>query len=190
MPLEALMYFDAYGPFDVATVDGKITAAQKSFWKEVRAQSAKYGYDDDKLECSFGAYVFGIQWGPKLTPWYVGQTIAKTGFRGEIFQFHKLKIYNRVMRKNNGTPVIFLFPLLTPEDRFSQSRTELNKRLVDWVEKMLLGLAFAKNENCRNKRGMKFLRECTVNGVMGPRYRGRPERQAAKAKSLLFPSIP
>jgi hypothetical protein len=94
------------------------------------------------------------------------------------------------MNRNNGTPAVFLFPLLTPEERFSRSRTELNKRLVDWVEKMLLGLAFAKNDECRNKRGMKFLRECTVNGVMGPRYPGRPERQAAQARRLLFPQIP
>jgi hypothetical protein len=181
------MYFDAYGPFRVAIVHRKITAAQRPFWKEVRDRSAKYEYDSDELERSFGAYVFGIKWGSNLTPWYVGQTVAKTGFRGEIFQFHKQKICNRVMRKNNGTPVMFLFPLLTPEDRFSHSRTEPNKLLVDWVEKMLLGLALAKNEYCRNKRSTKFLRECTVNGVMGPHYAGRPEKQAAQARALLFP---
>jgi hypothetical protein len=154
------------------------------FSDEVRERGATFEYEQKELERAFGVYVFGISWGEKLTPWYVGQTVAKTGFRGEIFQDHKLKKYNKIVRNHSGRPVMFLFPLLTPKDRFSQNRAAFNKRLVDWVETMLFGLTLAKNEDCQNLRGMKFLKECTVNGVLGPHYPGRPERQAAQAKRL------
>jgi hypothetical protein len=163
------MYFDAYGPFYVVARNRKIKKAeQHKFWEQVRNKSKQNDYENTELERSFGVYVFGIQWGDILTPWYVGQTLAANGFRGEIFQYHKLKTYNRVIRDNSGKPIIFLFPLLTPKQWFSESRSDFNRRLVDWVEKMLFGLTFSKNSECSNEHGMKFLRECVVNGVMGP----------------------
>ena len=128
----------------------------------------------------FGVYVFGIRWSNIFTPWYVGKTIAAKGFRGEIFQYHKRMVYNDVIEDNNGDRLIFLFPLLTPKRKFSRSRSAFNERLVDWVEKMLFGLTFSKNPDCSNKHSMKFLRECTVNGVMALLVQGGLRERLSK----------
>jgi len=182
------MYFDSYGPFRI-TLDSKITSAQQTFWKAVRDKSSHYDHKEKELEGSFDCYVFGIEWGKTLTPWYVGQTVAETGFKGEIFQQHKLDICNDVAENKNGNPIVFLFPLLTPDGYFSKNRSDLNKRLVTWTERMLFGFAITKNPECRNKQNTKFLRECTINGVMGPPVPGRLERMASNARRLLYPAV-
>jgi hypothetical protein len=184
------MYFDSYGPFRIAkSPDSKITSAQLTFWKEVRDKSSYYDHKKNALEESFGCYVFGIEWGKTLTPWDVGQTVAETGFKGEIFQRHKLDIYNDVAEKRNGNPIVFLFPLLTPEGYLSKSRSAFNKSLVTWTERILFGFAITKNQDCKNKHSTMFLRKRTINGVMGPPVPGRPERMASQAKRLLFRAV-
>src|SRR5947208_2085881 len=82
------MYFDAYGPFYVVARNRKIKKAeQHKFWEQVRNKSKQNDYENTELERLFGVYVFGIQWGDILTPWYVGQTLAANGFS------RMLKIY-------------------------------------------------------------------------------------------------
>lgn len=66
-------------------------------------------------EHAIGCYVFCMKYGGKIRPWYVGMTVAKAGFRGEIFQQHKLEIYNECLDGRRGTPVMFLFSLMTSE---------------------------------------------------------------------------
>ena len=51
---------------------------------------------------------------------------------------------------------------------------------------MLFGLAIAKNSKCQNKRGTKFIRKVSINGILGPQYPGRPTTYAAEAKKLLI----
>jgi hypothetical protein len=180
------MYFDAYGPFPVAVgPDGKLTAAQKVFWKEVREKCGSYGYDECGLEKSFGCYVFALKTKAGCKPWYVGKTNALTGFYGEIFQKHKLTKYNQIADERNGTPMMFLFPLLTPSGFFSKDRSNFNKKLVDWVEKMLFGLAFKRNPKCANKHSTKFILQCVVSGVYGPTL-GRPAHMASQARGMFF----
>lgn len=182
------MYFDAYGPFVIEqSGDKTIKRSQKIFWNEVRCKSDEYGYLEGDLEAAIGCYVFGIQHGETITPWYVGQTVAKAGFKGEIFQDHKLKKYNDAdIIKRNGTRVMFLFPLLTPAPKFSKSRSPYNIRLITWTEQMLFGLAIAKNARCLNMRDTKFLRECVVNGVFGVQSPGKPEKMAQGARRMLL----
>jgi hypothetical protein len=182
------MYFDAYGPFVIEqSGDKEIKRSQQSFWTDVRCKSAAFGYHENELEAAIGCYVFGIRHGEKMTPWYVGQTVAKAGFKGEIFQEHKIKKYNNDdIKSKNGARVMFLFPLLTPDPRFSKSRSPYNLRLITWTEQMLFGLAIAKNPMCLNMRDTKFLRECVVNGVLGVQSPGRPESMAQGAKLMLL----
>ena len=110
-------------------------------------------------------------------------TSAEDGFKSEIFQSHKLNVYNHILHNNRGIPVIFLFPLLTQTNRFSRSRGG-NANLVNWLERMLFGLAIAKNPSCENKQGTKFIRSVSINGVLGPQEAGRPTSHAAEAKKL------
>ncbi len=48
-------------------------------------------------------------------------TVAKAGFKGEVFQKHKLGIYNEVLEQRKGIPTLVLFPLWTPALRFSKA---------------------------------------------------------------------
>jgi hypothetical protein len=172
------MYFDMYGPFDVARANRRVSGDQSALWQDVREASVKYEYEKNGLERAIGCYAFGLCNGQSYKPWYVGMTMAQTGFRGEIFQDHKLKHYNEVMAKHQGTPVMFLMPLLTPEGWFCRDRVT-TKPLIQWTEKMLFGVAFQRNPRCRNQRDTKFLRNVTVRGVFaGSETEGQTGRPA------------
>jgi hypothetical protein len=110
-------------------------------------------------------------------------TCAQTGFRGEVFEQHKLNHYNKVLSSQQGSPIMFLMPLLTPDGKFSRDRNT-TKPLIEWVEKMLLGVAVRKNPDCRNKRDTRYLRKVVVNGVFGAQGRGRPEEMAVAAREM------
>ena len=121
-------------------------------------------------------------------PWYVGQTLAQAGFRGGVFQPHKLGIYNEYTTARRGTPYMFLFPLLTETGRFSNARTS-SAEVVDWLKRSLIGMAFAKNPLLRNVTNTKHLRTISVAGIIGPRPPGRPNSNAVEARKA-FPATP
>jgi hypothetical protein len=171
-----------YGPYELARDDELILAKQEAMWAEVRETSMKYDHPEKSLEQSIGCYAFGIKYGSSLKPWYIGMTIAKNGFRSEVLQDHKREHYNEVIKDHQGTPVLFLMPLLTPEGRFSRSRKK-NKHLIEWVEKMLFGVAIKRNQECRNQRDTKNVRNVVVHGIFNSRPVGRqgPTVKAARA---------
>src|SRR5215204_5239608 len=105
------MFFDSYGPFTVPRNNGLISPKLKPFWNEVRVTVSEYDYDERELERAFGCYVYALMNGDKYKPWYVGMTLAEDGFKSEIFQPHKINVYNRILHSKRGIPVIFLFPL-------------------------------------------------------------------------------
>jgi len=176
------MYFDMFGPFELTRTGGSIGSRQTALWGAVRDASEMYEYERTGLERAIGCYAFGLKNGDSLKPWYVGMTIAERGFRGEVLQKHKLQHYNEAMNGRHGTPLLFLMPLLTPEGRFSSNRSS-NKPLIEWVEKMLFGVALRRNPDCRNQRNTKNLRQVVVHGIFNSRPRGRkgPEVTAARA---------
>ena len=181
------MYFDTFGPFYVqVNSDNEITGAQKSFWQQVREKEKYYDWEEKEIENARGVYVFGMEWGGNLKPWYVGQTVAKSGFYGEIFQKHKTDTYNEVINTKNGKPIMFLFPLLTREKLVSKDYSDSTKSLVTWVEQMLFGLAIKKNPDCKNIRDTKYLRNVRVNGVFGDPELGRPDAMVKDARRLLI----
>jgi hypothetical protein len=175
------MWFDMYGPFELTRADRKIPSRQPDFWEQVRGDSERYGSKPQELEQAIGCYAFGLRHGDTMKPWYIGMTVAKGGFRSEVLQQHKRDHYNEVTKEHRGAPIMFLMPLLTPEGRFSRDRTS-NKPLIQWVEKMLFGIALRQNLDCRNQRDTKFLRNVEVYGIFNNRPPGRkgPELTAAR----------
>ena len=124
-----------------------------------------------------------MKWGDKLTPWYVGKTLAKEGFYGEVFTRHKLEIYNDTVAAKGGVPVMFLLPLMTPGARFSRAYSD-GERVIAWMEVTLMGFAFRKNAEIKNIRDMTFLRNVEVLGLMGKR-KGRPHTEASLIRKAL-----
>lgn len=179
------MYFDMYGPFELGRSAGSITGQQPALWEAVRGACARWYADETELERAIGCYAFGLKNGDSLVPWYVGMTIAERGFRGEVLEPHKRGHYNAVLEERRGIPVLFLMPLLTPEGRFSRDRGS-NKVLIQWVEKMLFGVAVERNPNCRNLRDTKFLRQVVVRGVFNDGAIGRPGPSVVAARRMWF----
>lgn len=173
------MNFQAWGPFDFS---GDV----KEFWALVDAEAEKYGVDRWQLRRAIGCYLFSIKHGEKLTPWYVGKTSAQTGFYGEIFTPHKRQHYNAVLgQTHRKAGQILLFTLVTGTGRISNA-TQSTKSLIEWLERMLIGMAIAKNPDLRNKKDTKLLREVWVEGVFGAQNLGRPFSGASAAKKALL----
>ena len=175
------MWFDMYGPFELVRDEGRIPSRQPCFWEQVQHASEQYGSEPQELGQAIGCYAFGLRHGDTLKPWYIGMTLAKGGFRREILQQHKRDHYDEVVGAHRGAPIIFLMPLLTPEGYFSRDRTG-SKPLIQWVEKMLVGVALRQNLHCRNQRDTKYLRNVVVHGIFNSRPPGRqgPEVTAAR----------
>ncbi|HEY5711739.1 MAG TPA: hypothetical protein VIT38_07575 [Allosphingosinicella sp.] len=177
------MYFDMYGPFEIARDNGCVPSRQPAMWGKVRNVCSSFDYDEVELERAIGCYAFGLRYGDTFQPWYVGMTIAERGFRGEVFQPHKRRHYDAVIGERKGAPIMFLMPLLTPEGRFSRDRGT-NKPLIEWVEKMLFGVALKRNPKCRNQRDTRFLRNVVVHGVFNSRPPGKPGPSVIAARKM------
>ena len=67
-------FFDVYGPFEIDREDGRIHRAGQSMWDE--AEEIEPG-----LSRAWGCYMFCLQNGQNIVPWYVGKTCAAGGFR-------------------------------------------------------------------------------------------------------------
>jgi hypothetical protein len=172
-------FFDVYGPFSVNRNGRDCPSAQRDLWHEAEQRG-------EGVSSAIGCYMFCISHGNTITPWYVGMTAARTGFRGEVFTSHKIGIYNECLNSNNGNPVVFLFPLCSNgRDRFSRAYSS-GRRVIEWLERMLMGFAYARNPAMSNTRGMHFLKNTTVLGVFGEKRRGRPYAEVKEACAALF----
>lgn len=173
-----MSYFDTYGPYEIGRREGSITSKQREFWNSIRDVAAG-------LPSSVGCYIFCLKHGNSIRPWYVGMTVAKGGFQGEIFQQHKLSIYKSCLKKKRGKPVIFFFPLMTDAKyRFSRAGKSKLKE-IRLLETTLMGFAHRRNPDISNVRDMKFLKNVEVRGLIGKR-RGRPLYDAQAVKSALL----
>lgn len=158
------MQFWSYGPFPVGAFDD-VRHWRSSFWQGVD----EYDFDaGGSLRSAIGCYAFVMSRGAKIKPWYVGKTNAISGFEGEIFTDHKLTRYRGVVdtSPSGWKPHILLFPLVTETGRLSRAYKS-DKRLIEWMERTLIGMALAKNPDLYNKRDTTMLRKCVVDGVFG-----------------------
>jgi hypothetical protein len=175
-------FFDVYGSFQIARVDGVVCRSQPALWDEARLY-------DEALERAIGCYLFCLAHGTSITPWYVGKTIAKGGFRDETFTDHKLDVYNGCLGEKRGRPRLFLFAMQTQDggeqSRFSHNRSH-GGRAIDWLEKTLMGMALQRNPDLWNIRDTTLPRSVTVRGIIGAAARGRPHTEVLEARRALF----
>ena len=173
------MNFESYGPFELDWNDDS-TQWRANFWKEIEAQERYEG-----LSSAIGCYVFCLKYGNKLAPWYVGKTVNQYGFKGEVFESHKVDHYDELMEeKSRHKPHLMFFPLMTEETwNFSKNRSQ-GEEQIDWLETTLIGMAYAANPELRNSSKTKYFRNAYINGIMGEHYYGRRTNDARAAAAL------
>lgn len=177
------MIFHAYGPFDLPANLTATSAPMKAFWSEVQDWSARY--TPDGIDRAIGCYLYVTVRGDLIVPRYVGKTEAKTGFKGEITQSHKLQKYAERVPKGHSRK-IFFFPLVSHHNTRFAKPSEKSREVISWLEAMLIGQAYATNPDILNKRDTKLLRNCYVEGVFGKQVTGRPSEAATLAKRALL----
>lgn len=169
-------FFDVYGPYEIDRADRLIARKGQSMWDHAEEQA-------EGLARAWGCYMFCIENGQSVMPYYVGKTTAQGGFRDEVFADHKLDVYNWV-EEYRGKRSMLLFPLLTEESgRFSKNAS--SKPVVEWLERMLIGLALERNADLLNLKDTKLLRSVTVRGVIGEKAKGRPYQEVQYARRAL-----
>jgi hypothetical protein len=166
------MYYEPYGPFFPRQY---LTSSDRNwkdqFWCEVEGK-----YED--LSRANGVYVFSLRFGKKYTPWYVGKTCTSRGFRGEVFQGHKLDHYFKAADGRRGEPTLHLVARVE-KNRGNFCNDSSRARLeIDRLETYLIGMALSANPDLRNNHKTKFLRALDIAGVIGPKYDGRPYEDA------------
>jgi hypothetical protein len=173
-------FFDVYGPYEIDRVKRDIFRAKQTMWVQIKA-------DEPSLCQAWGCYIFCIQNGENTVPWYVGKTLANQGFRGEVFDVHKLKLYNEIAHLK-GKRIMMLFPYMTGDlddpGRFSKNLAEGNVS-ISWLEKTLIGMALQQNSNLLNLRDTSLPRSVTVRGVMGVKSKGPRYREVTLARKAL-----
>jgi hypothetical protein len=173
------MRYEVCGPFDSPKFSkGAAGNHLSAFWDDVE-------YWAEGLSRAVGVYVFSIRHGVTYTPWYVGKTCAIAGFRGEIFQSHKLNHYIAATERRKGTPTLHLVARIDPNrDRYSRA-SNIAARDIDALETAMIGMALRANPAVRNARKTWFIRNCRVPGVMGSPPPGRRGDAAATLRKAL-----
>lgn len=171
------MKYEIYGPFDLkrdsnyylVTNNGAI----KSFWDEIDEE-----YPSLKSAC--GCYVFSIN----DYPFYVGQT--KRTFKDEVFNARNRNLYSsfiqeRVLQKKRGIPRIYLIAKKTASgSNFAKPPSDKKKlSSIDFVENMLIKMAYERNENVLNHQGKKVLKNLEIPGLFNS-----PRKISKSSKSL------
>lgn len=179
------MQFWTYGPYDVDIKKQSESEMKQAFWQQVAESDEAEGFGRGSLKGAIGCYVFYMQYGEKMTPYYVGLTKARTGFGGEIFTPHKINHYRKALTERpRHKGKMLLFPLATPTGYLSLAY-ETNKPLIEWMERTLIGMALAKNPYLLNVRDTKNLRNCVVDGVFGIQSRHQKYEAASVARKVL-----
>ena len=171
------MRFAVYGAYELPRKNGKViddtAKSKRAFWGRVDE-------DIEGLSEACGCYVFAAQ----NKPWYVGLA-GKQSFRKECLTSHKVSIYNRSLAEyERAAPWLYLIAKLTPGDNFASPSVNGHKD-VSALEKVLIGLAIARNPNVSNIQGTKFLREMNVPGLINSEP-GQASAYAVKEIRSLF----
>jgi hypothetical protein len=173
------MNFEPYGPFPLRPyVESEDGRWKSKFWAMVNAS-------EDCLSTANGIYIFSLKFGSKFTPWYVGKTCSEKGFSGEVFQGHKLDHYFEVADGRRGLPFIHLIAHVEENRRNFCPFTCKGDREIELVETYLIGMALGANPELRNNKKTKFYRTLDIEGVIGPKYDGRPREAARTLKNVL-----
>jgi hypothetical protein len=176
-------FFEVYGPFDLDIEDGLIRKPTADWWRGIAEDY------DPSPERGIGCYLFTLG-DARIKPWYVGKTWCEGGFRDEAFTQHKLDHYNDAFAGRRGPARIFFFPLITrhfhdPDWQLSRDRTS-TKRLINWLEKTLIGMALSQNADLMNARDTTFLRTVRLRSIIGKAPTGRRHGEVSLARKALL----
>jgi hypothetical protein len=163
------LQFTPHGPHTVPTT--KLNAGKtidpddiKTFW----AANAS-------LASRKGCYVFAMQAGAGLTPFYVGK--ATKGFKQEVFTAHKLNKYAKALASYaSGTPVLLF--VLAP-----QGTGATNLKAIKELEKYLIQRAADVNPNLTNIQN-KAKPTWGIAGVLRAKQ-GKPSKAAQKLRKCI-----
>jgi hypothetical protein len=173
------MYFEIYGPFAVPKLREAARPQDLNlFWTAVEDA-------DEGLSWSIGVYVFSTVHGETLTPWYVGKTSANRGFRGELFQDHKISHYVSARQLKKGMPVLHLVSRIHPVRGTFSRRSDRAQREIDLLETAVIAMALKANPYVRNSKKTWFNRTCHVPGLLGQPSRGRRPASVASLRRAL-----
>jgi hypothetical protein len=170
------MRYDIYGGYEIERKPNRLGVFDKAFWDRVREDKAN-------LPEACGCYVFALQNGNNIRPWYVGKTEKRT-FQKECFQSGKIVIYNEVLANLRGISLLFLLPRLTKSMTKFSKHTKSGYRDVDFLETMVIGMALERNGKLANARKTKFLRKMKVPGVINS-PQARPKRSVSALRKTL-----
>lgn len=173
------MQYEVYGPFWSPRGEAEARGdALQAFWDEIEKI-------EPGLPRAIGIYVFSTCHGESYTPWYVGKTNAKSGFRGEIFQDHKLSHYVSASQRKRGYPAIHLVAKVEPVRRNFCRVSKRSGREIDELETVMIGMALRANPHVRNSKKTWFNKNCQVPGIMGDTVTGRRSTAVASLRSTL-----
>jgi hypothetical protein len=173
------MQYEVYGPFWTPRAEAGVQGeALTAFWEGVDAQVPG-------LSKAIGIYVFSTCHGENYTPWYVGKTNAKRGFRGEIFQDHKLNHYVSAGRRKKGYPAIHLIAKVEPARGNFCRASARSGREIDELETVMIGMALRANRHVQNSKKTWFNKNCSVPGIIGDPISGRPADAVTSLRNSL-----
>jgi hypothetical protein len=153
-----MMYFDVIGGFHIERKPNRHGLFDKEFWRRVRSR-------DEDVPDACGCYIFALKNGSNIVAWYVGKT-EKLTFEKECFQATKVNYYNEVLADHNGSALLFLLPRMTASGNKYSKPTKSGYRDIDFLEKLLIGIALERNPLLMNIKNTKLLKEMVVPGVM------------------------
>jgi hypothetical protein len=169
------MKFDVYR-FEIDRKKNRHGIFGKDFW-------AKVEDEESGLSGACGCYLFALQNGQNIVPWYVGKTEKRT-FENECCGATQINYYNEVLVDHNGTPLLFLLPRMTGSGAKFSKPSKNGHRDIDFLETMLIGMALEENENLVNIKKTALLREMKVPDVINS-GRARPTGDATDLRNAL-----
>jgi hypothetical protein len=171
------MNFDVSGPFVLKRFGKKI----QILTKETKTALKTILDNTEGLADARGCYVFAIRASQGYTPHYVGQA-AKQPVVDEAMSDPKLTIYNQVCANHNGSPVLFLLPMMTPTGRYNAGNQ--SSPALTFLERWLISQALEKNPNLYNTKETRYLRKLHVVGLFNATQGEATKQSRALSKAL------
>lgn len=167
-----MMNYSIHGPFEIKKQKNGLVdmskSAKKHFWDYVKE---KYS----SLPSSCGCYLFAIRAAKGIKPWYVGLA-GKQSFEKECFTAHKINIYNEVIARKKGNPLLFLIAKRTKKGKLANPSKRGHQHNIN-LETILIGVTLEKNPELMNIKKTKFLKEMCV-----PCLINTPKRKPTKSE--------
>lgn len=181
------MNFDVYGPFELprtkaGLIDDSIEA-KNAFWTGVEQHQPG-------LSSSCGVYIYCVSAKRGMLPWYVGLAQGQA-LGNEALATRQSKLYERALEGAKGKlkvavhPCLFLLPLLTPKKRGFARPSANGRKSVQSLEKFLIGVALARNDELLNLMHTRFLKSACIPAVLNSK-RGKPTKPARQLRSALY----